>query len=116
MQNPSQRVPNRDALGFDVPTSEEGLAEAKRRLALTCRRSEMIWLIGERYDPATPAWNLDVVRQGAIGGWVRQRYRYDEQAKVLYYMGESALSDAEFRDARRSGAVFPVADWQDRAA
>src|SRR5262245_19133411 len=112
----TQRAPNGDAHGFEVPTPEEGLTEAKRRQALTFRRSEMVWLVGERYDPTTPAWNLDVVRQGATGRWVRQRFRYDEQAKVLYYMGESALGDAEFRDARRSGAVFPVADWQDRAA
>ena len=113
-QATTQRAPNLDALGFAVPTAEEGLLEAKRRLALTFRRSEMVWLVGERYDPTTPAWNIDVVRQGATGRWVRQRSRYDEQAKVLYYMGESALSDAEFREARKSAAVFPVADWQDR--
>jgi hypothetical protein len=115
-QATTQRAPNLDAHGFEVPIPEVGLAEAKRRLALTFRRSEMVWLVGERYDPTTPAWYLDVVRQGATGRWVRQRFRYDTQARVLYYMGESVLTDAEFRDIRKSGAVFPVADWQDRAA
>jgi hypothetical protein len=115
-QDASQGVPNLDALGFDLPTPEEGLIEAKRRLALTLRRSELVWLMQERYDPTTPAWNLDVVRQGANGSWVRQRARFDEQAQVLYYMGETPLNEAEFRAARKQGQMFPVAEWQDRPA
>jgi hypothetical protein len=107
-------VPNLDALGFDLPTPEEGLVEAKRRIAQTFRRSELVWLIGERYDPTTPAWNIDVLRQGATGCWVRQRVRFDEQAQVLYYMGETPLNDAEFRAVRKQGQIFPVAEWQDR--
>jgi hypothetical protein len=108
-------VPNLDVLGFDLPTPEEGLAEAKRRIAQTLRRSELVWLIGERYDPSTPAWNIDLLRQGMNGRWVRQRGRFDEQAQVLYYMGETPLSDAEFRAARAQSLIFPVAEWQDRA-
>ena len=110
------RVPNLDALGFDLPTPEEGLAEAKRRLALTFRHSDMVWLVAETYDPTPPAWNIDVVRQGATGRWVRQRSRFDIQAQVLYYLGETPLSDAEFRAVRQKYPVFPVAEWQDKAA
>jgi hypothetical protein len=113
-QDPSQRVPNLDALGFELPTPEEGLREAKRRLALTFRRNELIWLMAERYDPTTPAWNIDVMRQGANGQWVRQRSRFDEQAEVLYYMGETPLRPEEFRAARKQGQIFSVADWQDQ--
>ena len=112
----SPGVPNLDALGFDLPTPEEGLAEAKRRIALILRRSELVWLLKEQYDPSTPAWNIDVVRMGANGSWVRQRSRFDEQAQVLYFLGETPLSDAEFRAARKQGQIFPVAEWQDRAA
>ena len=112
----SQGVPNLDALGFELPTPEEGLVEAKRRLALTLRRSELVWLLAERYDPTTPAWNLDLIRQGMNGRWVRQRARFDEQAQVLYFLGETPLSDAEFRAARAQGQIFQVAEWQDRAA
>src|SRR5262245_17510160 len=115
-QDLSQAVPSLDALGFDLPTPEEGLVEAKRRLTLTFRRSELVWIVEERYDPTTPAWNIDVVRQGANGRWVRQRMRFDEQAQVLYYMGEMPLSDAEFRAVRKQGQIFPVAEWQDRPA
>jgi hypothetical protein len=114
-QEISPGVPNLDVLGFDLPTPEEGLAEAKRRIALTLRRSELAWLLQEKYDPTTPAWNIDVVRMGANGTWVRQRARFDEQAQVLYFMGETPLSDAEFRAARKQGQIFPVAEWQDRA-
>jgi hypothetical protein len=109
-------VPNLDVHGFDLPTPEEGLVEGKRRLAQIFRRSELIWLLKEQYDPTTPAWNIDVARMGANGRWVRQRTRFDEQAQVLYYLGETSLSDAEFRAARAQGQIFPVAEWQDRAA
>ena len=105
---------NLDTLGFDVPTPEQGLAEAKRRFALTLRRSELAWLLREQYDPTTPAWNIDVARMGADGRWVRQRSRFDEQAQVLYFLGETPLSDTEFRAARKQGQIFPVAEWQDR--
>ena len=114
MTNESARVPNLDALGFDLPTPEEGLAEAKRRLAQTFRRTEMAWLVAEKYDPSTPAWNLDVVRQGATGRWVRQRTRFDEQAQILYYLGETPLTDAQFREMRRTHAPFPVTELQGR--
>src|SRR5262245_36303300 len=83
--------------GFVLPTPEESLSEAKRRLALTLRRSELAWIVGENYDVAKSAWYLDVVRQGATGAWVRQRSRYDAQAEVLYYLGETPLSAQEFR-------------------
>jgi hypothetical protein len=116
MQDPSERGLNKDVHGFDLPTPEEGLAEAKRRLARTFNRDELVWLMGERYDPTTPAWLIDVIRQGTTGRWMRQRYRFDEQAEVLYWLGESTLSDEEFRAARRAGSIFSVADWQDQPA
>ena len=114
MQDTSERVPNRDALGFDLPTPEEGLAEGKRRLAQTFQRGELIWLVDERYDPTTPAWIIDIVRPGAAGCWMRQRYRFDEQAQVLYFLGESPLSDEAFRAVRRQSPLFPVDQWQDQ--
>jgi hypothetical protein len=111
-QDTSYQAYDLGAHGFSLPTPQEGLVEAKRRLALTFRRDEMAWLVGETYDPLTPAWLLDVVRQGAGGRWVRQRSRFDIQAQVLYYLGETPLSDAEFREVRRTTPVFQVAEWQ----
>jgi hypothetical protein len=113
-EDTSERQPNLEGYDFHLPTPEQGLEEAKHRLALTLRRNEMALLAGETYDPTTPAWNIDVIRPGAMGRWVRQRSRFDEQAHVLYYLGETSLSDAEFRAARRTAPVFDIATWQDR--
>jgi len=101
-----------DAHGFSLPTPDEGLVEAKRRIAQVLRATELVWLVGERYDQLTPAWIIDIVRQGARGQWVRQRSKFDIQAEVLYYMGEQPLTDAEFRQVRRNAQVFQVAEWQ----
>ena len=69
-------------------------------------RGERVWLLGTRYDPIGPGWLIDIMRQGAAGRWVRQRYMFDEAAQVLHYRGESTLGDAEFRTARREGSIF----------
>src|SRR5262245_13200817 len=116
MDDTAQRLPNLDVHGHTLPTPEEGLVEAKRLLARIFRRGERVWLLGTRYDPLTPGWLLDILRQGASGRWVRQRYMFDEAAQVLHYLGESTLDDAEFRAARRGAAIFPVAKWQDQIA
>ena len=116
MDDTLQRLPNLDVYGHKLPTPEEGLVEAKRLLARIFRRGERVWLLGTRYDPITPGWLIDILRQGAGGRWVRQRYMFDEAAQVLHYRGESTLGDAEFRAARREGSIFPVAEWQNRTA
>ena len=114
MDDTSQRLPNLDVYGHQLPSPEEGLVEAKRLLARIFGRGERVWLLGTRYDPIAPGWLIDILRQGATGRWVRQRYMFDEAAQVLHYRGESTLDDAEFRLARRQGAIFPVAEWQDQ--
>jgi hypothetical protein len=116
MDDTPRRLPNLDVYGHVLPTPEEGLVEAKRLLARTFRRGERVWLLGTRYDPIGPGWLIDIVRQGAAGRWVRQRYMFDEAAQVLHYRGESTLDDAEFRAARREGSIFSIAEWQDQTA
>ncbi len=108
----TQAADTANSYGFDLPTAEQGLAAAKRRLAHTFRPTDMIWIVNETYDPVTPAWTIDFVRQGTTGHWVRQRARYDEQAEVLYYMGETPLTDTEFRTVRQKYARFPIAALQ----
>jgi hypothetical protein len=84
-------------------------------MALTFRRGELIWTVSEQYNEHDLAWNIDVVRQGAQGRWVRQRHRYDGQAATLYFLGERALTDEEFRAARAASTPFDVDAWKDRA-
>ena len=55
---------NQDALGFDLPTPEQGLVEAKRRLALTFRRSELVWLAARAVRPGHAGLEH---RRGAAG-------------------------------------------------
>ncbi|MFO7169039.1 MAG: hypothetical protein DIU80_013540 [Chloroflexota bacterium] len=97
-----------------LPTPEESLAEAHRRLARVLRRGELVWIVEERYDAPHTTWYIDAVRLGAQGRWVRQRHRYDAQAETLYFLGERPLSDQEFRAARQNGTLFDVAAWQDQ--
>jgi hypothetical protein len=99
---------------FTLPSREESLDAARRQLAHRLSAAELVWLVGERYDEPQTTWYIDMARLGAQGRWVRARHRYDGQAETLYYLGESALSDAEFRAVRRSAAPFDVAAWQGR--
>lgn len=96
------------ASALEESSPDVTLAEGKRRLAQTLRLGELAWLLSQQYD-ATIGWRLDLLRQGALGRWVQQRYCYDEHAGVLYFLGESALSDAEFRETRRRARPFPEA-------
>lgn len=107
MQNQPPSATFTDDLGFTLPTPEAGLAEARKRLAHTFRQGELVWLVDEHYDKTTPAWNIDVMRQGAAARWVRQRFRFDEQAEILYYLGETALSDSDFRTIKAQKPRFP---------
>jgi hypothetical protein len=55
-----------------------------------------------------PGWDINILRQGASGRWMQQRYRFDAQSDILHFLGEAALNDAEFREMRRKGTRFPV--------
>jgi|HigsolmetaAR201D_1030396.scaffolds.fasta_scaffold24914_3 hypothetical protein len=100
------QTPNTDIQGHELPTPEQGLVEAQKAIVRVLRPKERAWQVGQRYDPHLPGWLVDVVRQGANGRWTRQRFMFDEAAKVLHYRGESALSDDEFRRLRREGTLL----------
>jgi hypothetical protein len=95
---------------FTLPSRDESLAAARRELAHKLTPGELVWVTTERYDEPQTMWYLDVVRLGAQGRWVRMRHRYDAQAETLYFLGESPLTDAEFRAARQNGTPFDVAE------
>ena len=71
MDDTARQLPNLDVHGHELPTPEQGLVEAKRLLARIFRRGERVWLLGTRYDPVTPGWLIDVLRQGGSGRWVQ---------------------------------------------
>lgn len=98
----------------EPPAPADSLNDARRLMARTFRADELVWIAAERYDEPAAAWLIDVVRQGAEGRWMRQRYRFDIPAAVLYFMGESALDPAAFRALRRLATPFDIAAWQQR--
>lgn len=80
--------------------------EARRRLQATFRPGELVWLVGEDYDATLGLRHLDVLRQSNFGRWTHQRYRFDDAADVLYFLGETLLSDEAFAAARAKGQRF----------
>lgn len=92
-----------------VPPLETVRTKARQMLAKTFFPGELVWLLDERYEPIMPAWDMNILRQGAAGRWMHQRYRFDAQSDILHFLGEDALSDAGFREIRRKGTRFPVA-------
>lgn len=90
--------------------------ERDRALATMFRENELVWLVGEQYEPVGGFWSVDVVRQGLQGRWMRQRYRYDQYTGVIYFLGERPASDEELASLRHSGKVFPVGPLQKQAS
>jgi hypothetical protein len=102
-----------ESYGLPVPLAEASRRSARIAVARLLRRDELVWLLTERYNAEIGVWQLELLRTGGGGRWVRQRYHYDSQAETIYYMGESALDDAAFRAARAGASAFPIAELQD---
>lgn len=81
---------------------------ARSHVVKMFRPGELVWLAGETYDADLGMWQLEILRLGSFARWAHQRYRYDEAADVLYFLGETTLSDEEFRVARERGVLFPA--------
>ncbi|GEM_PF-705980 len=101
-----------DLAALPIPSQDQARNDALHQMAKSFQANEQIWLVEQNYDDAHTTWLLDVVRRGAMGHWVRQRYRFDGQAETLYFLGERTLSAAEVSAARAAGSPFPVAEWQ----
>ncbi|MBZ0288074.1 MAG: hypothetical protein K8I30_10705 [Anaerolineae bacterium] len=54
-----------------------------------------VWLLGEKLIPEDESVLFTVLFQHNLYGWVKRRYQYDGFADVLYYLGETAISEAE---------------------
>lgn len=106
MRDQAEKMMDGSRNGLGLPDPEASRAEARRRITATFRKGERIWLLKEQHNPEIPAWDIDILRPGLSGRWMHQRYRYDTIAGVLYFFGEHALSDAEFREARRNAKPF----------
>jgi hypothetical protein len=54
-----------------------------------------VWLVDDIVLPVEESVLFDVVFQHNLYGWVRRRYRYDGFNDVLYYRGQTVLSEVE---------------------
>lgn len=104
--NLANRPPSTDEIGPAQPRATA--SQAHSRIGEAFRQGELIWLADETYDPVLGMWHFDVLRQGDFGTWLRQRYRFDEAADVVYFLGEANLSDASFRTTRAGATLFPT--------
>lgn len=99
----------RISIGGGTGQAKSTPEEARRRLQATFQYGELVWLVGEEYDAHLGLRHLDVLRQSSFGRWTHQRYRFDDAADVLYFLGETLLSDEDFAVARAKGQRFPTA-------
>lgn len=90
-------------------SSSAALAERDQAFARMFSTGELIWQVGELYDPQQVVWRIDFLRQGRQGTWMYQRYHYDVDTGVIYFMGERPVSEEELPVLRRAGRVFPTA-------
>jgi hypothetical protein len=56
---------------------------------------------------------VGVLRQGAKGGWVIQRFTYDLHNDIQHYRGETAVADSQVRATRAKAQPFDIGAWQD---
>ena len=103
--NLANQPPATNEIGFAQPRATA--SQARSRVGEAFRQGELIWLADETYDPVLGMWHFDVLRQGNFGAWLQQRYRFDEAADVVYFLGESNLSDTAFRTLRAGATLFP---------
>jgi hypothetical protein len=84
-QDSTPHLSSLDVHGHQLPTPEEGLIEAQRRMARTFRDNERVWLIGTRYDPVLPGWlvdNQDVPAKPAVLVFIGRVYSTPTDAAV----------------------------------
>lgn len=93
-----------------VPDSLEAVLEQRdRTLATLFKPGELVLQVGETYDPVMHTWTIDIVRMGIQGRWMRQRYTYDVARAIVYFFGESSLSEEAFGALRREAKVLQQA-------
>lgn len=96
-----------------VPSSSSARVSGLQRLAATLRRADLVWLVTATYDADAQVWHFEILRQGAQGSWVVQRYAYDIHNDIQHYRGEQFVADDLVRALRAKAQRFDIAGWQD---
>ncbi len=86
------------------PSEQQTSKEAcEARLRTVFKGHPLVWITEEQYDPSALVWRVSLIYQGAMGRWMRRRYRYDILSDTLHFAGEQPVTDGELVAARRSG-------------
>lgn len=80
--------------------------ERDQTLCQMFRDNELVWLAEEAFNPVENTWRVDLVRLIKDGRWMRKRYQYDVQTRVVYFFGEEPVSDEQLSSLRRSGTLL----------
>lgn len=96
-----------------VRTQEAARTDGLRRLATIFHASDMVWLVEASYDAYTQLWHFDMLRQGAQGSWVIQRYSYDRHNDIQHYRGERAVANDQLQAIRAKAERYDSARWAD---
>jgi hypothetical protein len=89
-----------------MPTDAEQHEEKTIRdqtFAYMFQKNELVWRVGEHYDPIEMMWRVDFLRQSKQGTWMYERYHYDVATRVIYFMGTRPVAEEELTKLRRSG-------------
>jgi hypothetical protein len=95
-----------EVAALPVPSREAAYTAAMQHIALTVRGNEQVWIASELFDEHNTAWQIELLRRGSHGRWVRQRYRFDAQSDTLHFRGEQQISSTELEQARRTAKEF----------
>lgn len=94
------------ALATASEQESEGRIARDKAFSRMFKKSELVWQVGERYNPVEVVWRVDFLRQGQQGTWMYQRYHYDVATGVIYFMGERPVDETEMSNLRRRGRIF----------
>lgn len=67
-----------------------------------------VWIVNENVLPHEDAVQFDVLFQHGLYGWVKRRYRYDGFNNVLYYRGQTVVTEEETFAYQDKKAYIPA--------
>ena len=94
-----------------VRSKEVARTDGLRRLSTVFHASDIVWLVEAAYDAYAQVWNFDMLRQGAQGNWVVQRYSYDIHNDIQHYRGERVVANDQLPAIRAKAERYDSAAW-----
>lgn len=94
-----------------VRSKEVARTDGLRRLSTVFHASDLVWLVEASYDAYAQVWHFDMLRQGAQGSWVIQRFSYDIHNDIQHYRGERVVANDQLHAIRAASKRYDSAAW-----